>query len=386
MQPAPDRSRPDALAASGLMLALCAAALCAAASLAHAQATVSLGAFGAHASRDGATRAVAGVSMGAAAGPLGARLSAGVPVAVRAPAAATAARDPWSADADLLLFLDLLPGAGGAPTALFGLAGVGAASPAPSASSTRPAGNWSYGAGLRVPVMSALELTAEGRVRRPFRVDTAAAFPTAGSEIRVGLAIRLGGRPAPRTRADTRPPRRSEPTAERPRGYPTATAGSAARVLPTAERYLGVPYRWGGTSPTTGFDCSGYVQYVFNRHGTRLPRTSRQQAGAGTRLDASWDALGPGDLVMFAEPGARISHVAIYAGSRRIIHATASGRQVRYDDLDSRRGQWFARRLVAARRVTADGSALVRSLIAAESLVPTTGELDPPDRAPRPEE
>ena len=138
-----------------------------------------------------------------------------------------------------------------------------------------------------------------------------------------------------------------------------APSGSTARVLSTAERYLGVPYRWGGTSPRTGFDCSGFVQYVFAKHGTRLPRTARQQASSGQRLRPVWSALRPGDLVMFAERGRRISHVAIYVGRRRIIHATSSGRRVRYDALDTKRGQWFARHLVAARRVSPRGPSLV---------------------------
>ena len=159
---------------------------------------------------------------------------------------------------------------------------------------------------------------------------------------------------------------------------------TAARVLPTAERYLGVRYRWGGTSPKTGFDCSGFVQYVFAKHGTRLPRTSRQQASSGQRLRPVWSALRPGDLVMFAEPGKRISHVAIYAGRRRIIHATSSGRKVRYDALDTKRGKWFARRLVAARRVSPRGASLVSELLSPHSLAALAIELDPPDRAPVP--
>lgn len=172
-----------------------------------------------------------------------------------------------------------------------------------------------------------------------------------------------------------------------PSGAAKAPAASAARVLPTAERYLGVPYRWGGTSPTTGFDCSGFVQYVFAKHGRRLPRTSREQASAGERLRAVWSALEPGDLVMFAEPGKRISHVAIYAGRRRIIHATASGRRVRYDALDTKRGRWYAERLVAARRVSPRGAALVNDLLA--ELAPDAVswlQLDPPDRAPLPDD
>jgi cell wall-associated NlpC family hydrolase len=162
-------------------------------------------------------------------------------------------------------------------------------------------------------------------------------------------------------------------------------ARSAARVLPTAERYLGVPYRWGGTSPKTGFDCSGFVQYVFAKHGTRLPRTSRQQASSGQRVRPVWSALRPGDLVMFAEPGRRISHVAIYAGRRRIIHATGSGRRVRYDALDTKRGKWFAKHLVAARRVSPRGASLVSDLLpqrARKSMAVL--RLDPPDGAPPP--
>lgn len=142
------------------------------------------------------------------------------------------------------------------------------------------------------------------------------------------------------------------------------TTTSAAAVLPTAERYLGVPYKWGGTSPKTGFDCSGFVQYVFAKHGAELPRTSREMAAsAGTRLTPKWSTLRPGDLVMFAEPGEDVSHVAIYAGKRRIIHASSSGGAVRYDALDTKRGKWYARRIVAARRVLTHGATLVNELL-----------------------
>lgn len=165
-----------------------------------------------------------------------------------------------------------------------------------------------------------------------------------------------------------------------PPAIPTSSSSaSPSRTMATADKYLGVPYKWGGTSPRTGFDCSGFVQYVFAKEDVRLPRTSRQQARAGERMPTRWSALSKGDLVMFAEPGERISHVAIYAGNRRIIHASSSGGGVRYDDLDTRRGQWFARRMVAARRVVGDGRSLVDALIS--NLAPDA--LDPPDRAPR---
>ena len=89
---------------------------------------------------------------------------------------------------------------------------------------------------------------------------------------------------------------------------------------------------------------------------------------------------------MFAEPGRRISHVAIYAGRRRIIHATSSGGRVRYDALDTKRGKWFTRRLVAARRVSPRGASLVSDLLAQQSResAPLL-QLDPPDGAPAPD-
>ena len=74
-------------------------------------------------------------------------------------------------------------------------------------------------------------------------------------------------------------------------------------MIPTAEQYLGVKYVYGGTSPVTGFDCSGFVQYVFAKQGVRLPRTSREQATVGQSLGADWRNVAPGDLVMFEENG-----------------------------------------------------------------------------------
>jgi hypothetical protein len=168
---------------------------------------------------------------------------------------------------------------------------------------------------------------------------------------------------------------------------PVSATRSAAVVIPTAEHYLGVPYRWGGTSPS-GFDCSGFVQYVFAKHGVELPRTSRAQAYAGDRIALDERVLRAGDLIMFAEYGQPISHVAIYAGSDRIIHSTSSGGGVRYDDLGSRRGAWFVDHAVVARRIAppAAGSYIVRDLISElrSSGVRVDFPLDLGDLAPRP--
>ena len=164
-------------------------------------------------------------------------------------------------------------------------------------------------------------------------------------------------------------------------GTSTPAVPSATRVIGTAEEYIGVPYKWGGNTPESGFDCSGYTRYVFARQGLQLPRTSREQARAGQNVTARRSALRQGDLMMFAEPHRAISHVAIYAGDGRIIHSSSSGGGVRYDDLDTKRGQWFMHNMVAARRLTANGSSLVQAL---ELLTQPNSPLDPPDRAPRP--
>lgn len=161
---------------------------------------------------------------------------------------------------------------------------------------------------------------------------------------------------------------------------PGAPAPSAPAVIATAEDYIGVPYRWGGTSPRTGFDCSGYVRYVYAQQGVQLPRTSREQAGAGQRVATRVPALQQGDLMLFAEQKT-ISHVAIYAGGGRMIHSSSSGGGVRYDDLGTRRGQWFARHMVAARRLAVDGRSLVQAL---DLLTQPNMPLDPPDHAPPP--
>ena len=213
--------------------------------------------------------------------------------------------------------------------------------------------------------------------------------PNASAQVTVG-SVRIDARGAARSASAARTVLAAIGVADRivrrRRESTSARTTSAALVLPTAQRYLGVPYKWGGTSPKTGFDCSGFVQYVFAKHGTTLPRTSREMASSGKRLPPEWSTLQPGDLVMFAEPGERISHVAIYAGKRRIIHASSSGGRVRYDALDTKRGKWFTRRLVAARRVMTHGAALVSDLLAQQAVdgVARTLGLDPPDHAPSP--
>jgi cell wall-associated NlpC family hydrolase len=122
------------------------------------------------------------------------------------------------------------------------------------------------------------------------------------------------------------------------------------RLIATASRYLGTRYRLGGTRPSA-FDCSGFVRYVFARHGVALPRTAREQSAVGASIEVGLDSLEVGDLLFFRTNRGRAGHVAIYAGDGRIIHASAGSRRVRYDDIASPRGKWVVEHLTSVRRV-----------------------------------
>lgn len=119
-------------------------------------------------------------------------------------------------------------------------------------------------------------------------------------------------------------------------------------VLQRAFSLLGTPYRWGGSSPENGFDCSGLVGYVFRTIGIDLPRVSRAMAHEGTQV-ANRDALAEGDLVFFGKRG-RIDHVGIYIGSGNFLHAPRTGRDVTVSSLTN--GYW-AQKYMAARRLAA---------------------------------
>ena len=92
----------------------------------------------------------------------------------------------------------------------------------------------------------------------------------------------------------------------------------SSKIINTAKKYIGVPYLWGGTTPK-GFDCSGFVQYVFKANGITLLRTSREQYTEGVRVSKS--NLQPGDLVFFNTSGKGVSHVGIYIGDGKFIHS-----------------------------------------------------------------
>lgn len=127
----------------------------------------------------------------------------------------------------------------------------------------------------------------------------------------------------------------------------SSSRGDADALLSNAMGLLGVAYRFGGTSPRTGFDCSGFMQHIFHKaFAVNLPRTSAQQAQVGVHVSRS--SLQPGDMVFFRTSGRRISHVGMYVGNNRFIHAPRTGKRIEITSLSSK--YWNAR-YATARRV-----------------------------------
>lgn len=127
------------------------------------------------------------------------------------------------------------------------------------------------------------------------------------------------------------------------------SGGKVQTVLQRALTLLGTPYRWGGTSPDSGFDCSGLVGYVFRTAlGIDLPRVSRDMARqSDAELIKNREDLQQGDLVFFGRRG-RVNHVGIYVGEGRFLHSPSTGKDVRVDSLIT--GYWSAK-FMQARRV-----------------------------------
>jgi cell wall-associated NlpC family hydrolase len=130
-----------------------------------------------------------------------------------------------------------------------------------------------------------------------------------------------------------------------------APTAAARRVLDDADQYVGVRYTWGGNTPKSGFDCSGFTKFLFAREGVTLPRTSREQARAGRAIPLDFAAMRAGDILLFAEPGEAVSHVAIFVGSGTIIHSSSALGGVTYTDLGGNRAEWYLQNLVAVRRL-----------------------------------
>jgi len=152
-------------------------------------------------------------------------------------------------------------------------------------------------------------------------------------------------------------PRKPQPTykpshstlADLPAKAPSAaSAGEANDVLFRAIGLVGTPYRWGGNTPAGGFDCSGLVNFIYRDvAGIQLPRTSHDMAAVDARKVKQMTQLASGDLVFF-DIGGAISHVGVYVGKGRFVHAPNSGGTVRLDDID---GPYWAKHFAYGKRL-----------------------------------
>lgn len=154
---------------------------------------------------------------------------------------------------------------------------------------------------------------ASGKIVRHFIVLTA-----------TGLLVACGSTPQPQ-----QPAKRAEPAREVSRSVRAVPVGERAAAVAIAQ--VGIPYRYGGNS-TTGFDCSGLVQYSYARAGKNVPRTTGQLWSAARTVERS--DLRPGDLLFFSIDG-KMSHVGMYLGRNEFVHAPSSGRTVTTARLDS---------------------------------------------------
>ena len=133
----------------------------------------------------------------------------------------------------------------------------------------------------------------------------------------------------------------------------------ASELVVNAMGFLGVPYKWGGSTAETGFDCSGFVVSVYRQSvGLLLPRKAEEQAAATQKIDQN--DLQPGDLVFFNTMRRAFSHVGIYVGNGKFIHSPRAGSEVRVESMG---GSYWQNRFNGARRVIGG---------AAESVYPTS--------------
>ncbi|MDO5059108.1 MAG: C40 family peptidase [Neisseria sp.] len=136
-------------------------------------------------------------------------------------------------------------------------------------------------------------------------------------------------------------------TAPQTQTQPQAAQSDANDLIRSAMGLLGVAYRFGGTSPKTGMDCSGFMQYIFRKSlHVNLPRTAAEQSKMGVAVSRS--DLQPGDMVFFNTSGRRVSHVGLYIGGNRFIHAPRTGKTIEITSLGNR---YWSARFVGARRV-----------------------------------
>jgi len=132
--------------------------------------------------------------------------------------------------------------------------------------------------------------------------------------------------------AEARGPAQPKPPAPAPGVKEPGEPGLGYVAARTAERFVGIPYRWGGNNVVEGMDCSGFVRAVYHLCGLTIPRTAAEQYKAGRSLKRG--DLEDGDLVFFGSSRGKISHVGIYVGSGRFVHAPRRGEDIRFASLE----------------------------------------------------
>jgi peptidoglycan DL-endopeptidase CwlO len=143
---------------------------------------------------------------------------------------------------------------------------------------------------------------------------------------------------------------------------------SGTDVVADSIQYLGVPYKWGGTNPATGLDCSGLVQKVFADKGVALPRTAAEQATVGTEVQGGLANAQPGDLVFFGSP---VHHVGIYAGNNMMVEAPHTGTKVQVHSIDA--APTHVRRIALPAPVAAAATTTLTPNVTTVSTVGTVG-------------
>lgn len=138
-----------------------------------------------------------------------------------------------------------------------------------------------------------------------------------------------------------------------PPAHKKSVVAESAGVVEMARKNIGIPYKFGGTTPETGFDCSGLVCWSFAQVGVDVPRTAREQLAYGQRVEKN--AIEPGDIVVFKGTRSRTGwHSGIYTGEGKFIHSPTKGKTVMESSLTEK---YFAQRFVGATRIPQDGSA-----------------------------
>ncbi|UFS69070.1 NlpC/P60 family protein [Geomonas sp. RF6] len=157
-----------------------------------------------------------------------------------------------------------------------------------------------------------------------------------GGEVR---EVTIEKAPAPSIQS---PPPRKKKELQETRRAPSDMGSVAAR---TAERFVGIPYRWGGDNVVEGMDCSGFVRAVFNLCGVNIPRTSREQYRVGDPVGKG--ELKEGDLVFFGGSSEEITHVGIFVGNGRFVHAPRRGDDIKLSSIEE---GYYLKKFVGAKR------------------------------------